>query len=192
MTFDEFKTDALRTESRPENLNFSNVGLYELATAATQMSRILDTAKKTMFYGKPLDVQSFDRQLSLLSESIKDLQLGLSEIANPERSSVFHTPNLRIVHGSIGMFGEAGELLEALVRQMETGKLDLVNIAEETGDSDWYKAIIHDETGISEDTCRAKVIAKLKARYGDKFTSDAALNRDLAVERAILENTKAG
>jgi len=30
-------------------------------------------------------------------------------------------------------------------------------------------------------------IDKLKARYGDKFTSDKAINRDLDVERTILE-----
>lgn len=33
-------------------------------------------------------------------------------------------------------------------------------------------------------------IAKLKARYGEKFTSDRAINRDLGVERTILENGK--
>ena len=30
-------------------------------------------------------------------------------------------------------------------------------------------------------------IAKLKSRYGDKFSSDKAINRDLQTERAILE-----
>jgi hypothetical protein len=30
-------------------------------------------------------------------------------------------------------------------------------------------------------------IAKLKARYGDKFSSDKAINRDLETERKILE-----
>lgn len=30
-------------------------------------------------------------------------------------------------------------------------------------------------------------ISKLKARYGDKFTSDRAINRDLTLERNILE-----
>jgi NTP pyrophosphatase (non-canonical NTP hydrolase) len=30
-------------------------------------------------------------------------------------------------------------------------------------------------------------IAKLKARYGDKFSSDRAINRDLTTERSILE-----
>jgi hypothetical protein len=30
-------------------------------------------------------------------------------------------------------------------------------------------------------------IAKLKARYGDKFSSEKAINRDLTTERTILE-----
>lgn len=33
-------------------------------------------------------------------------------------------------------------------------------------------------------------IAKLKARYGDKFSSDRAINRDLETERTILEGGK--
>lgn len=31
-------------------------------------------------------------------------------------------------------------------------------------------------------------IAKLKARYGEKFSSDRAINRDLSIERSILES----
>ena len=37
-----------------------------------------------------------------------------------------------------------------------------------------------------EDICQVN-IDKLKARYGDKFTSDKAINRDLDTERNILE-----
>jgi NTP pyrophosphatase (non-canonical NTP hydrolase) len=33
-----------------------------------------------------------------------------------------------------------------------------------------------------------KNISKLKARYGDKFSSDKAINRDLETEKKILEN----
>jgi len=33
-------------------------------------------------------------------------------------------------------------------------------------------------------------IAKLKARYGDKFSSDKAINRNLNLERTILEHSK--
>lgn len=40
---------------------------------------------------------------------------------------------------------------------------------------------------IDTDDMRAKIIAKLKARYGEKFSSESAINRNLDTERAILE-----
>ncbi len=40
------------------------------------------------------------------------------------------------------------------------------------------------------DSILEKNISKLKARYGDKFTSERAINRDLKVEREILEGNK--
>jgi NTP pyrophosphatase (non-canonical NTP hydrolase) len=91
------------------------------------------------------------------------------------------------MHGAIGMFGEAGELLDAVLKEMKTGALDLVNVGEELGDNFWYAAIIADETGISFDSAQETVVKKLKARFGYKFTSEAALSRDLATERSILE-----
>ena len=44
---------------------------------------------------------------------------------------------------------------------------------------------------MSEADVRAKIIAKLQKRYPEKFTSEAAHNRDLAAERTALENTTA-
>ncbi len=41
---------------------------------------------------------------------------------------------------------------------------------------------------IDLEKCFEKNINKLKARYGDKFSSDKAINRDLVTERKILEN----
>ena len=43
---------------------------------------------------------------------------------------------MRVLHGAIGMFGEAGEVFEAVVAEMNTGELDSVNVAEELGDSE--------------------------------------------------------
>lgn len=43
-------------------------------------------------------------------------------------------------------------------------------------------------SGTTIEEGRATNIAKLKARYGDKFTENAALNRDLETERKILED----
>ena len=42
--------------------------------------------------------------------------------------------------------------------------------------------------GTTIEKLRETNIEKLKARYGDKFTEAAALNRDLETERKILEN----
>lgn len=41
--------------------------------------------------------------------------------------------------------------------------------------------------GVDTDDMREKNIAKLKARYGEKFSTAAAIERKLDVERAILE-----
>lgn len=44
-----------------------------------------------------------------------------------------------------------------------------------------------ENAGYTLEDARERNIAKLKARYGDKFTEAAALERNLDVERAILE-----
>lgn len=96
--------------------------------------------------------------------------------------------NIRILHAAIGLATEAGEVQDALKKHVFYGKpLDTVNIAEELGDIFWYMAIMADALDVSFADIMDKNIAKLKARYGDKFTEGAALNRDIPAERAILE-----
>ena len=58
----------------------------------------------------------------------------------------------------------------------------------EMGDLFWYCAIIADQLNINFDEIMEKNIAKLKARYGDKFSETKAEKRDLASERTILES----
>jgi NTP pyrophosphatase (non-canonical NTP hydrolase) len=96
---------------------------------------------------------------------------------------------LRLLHGSMGLCTESGELLDNLKKHIFYGKeLDLVNLVEECGDLFWYLAIIHDAMGARDfDATLASNIKKLRARYGDKFNEEGALNRDLEKERSILE-----
>jgi NTP pyrophosphatase (non-canonical NTP hydrolase) len=95
---------------------------------------------------------------------------------------------LRLLHASMGLVTEAAEIMDALKKYIFYGKpVDVVNIKEELGDSFWYKAIAVDELGTSFDEIWDMVIAKLKSRYGDKFNEEGALNRNLEVERNILE-----
>jgi len=95
---------------------------------------------------------------------------------------------IRLLHGAMGMITEAAEILDALKKHIFYGKpLDLVNISEEQGDAEWYQAILCDEVGKDMDAVKETNIAKLKARYGEKFNAHRALNRDLDVERDVLE-----
>lgn len=106
---------------------------------------------------------------------------GISERLSSKR-------NIRLLHGAIGMVTEAGELADALKKHIFYGKpLDVVNVREEIQDGLWYIAVICDELGVSFEEMMDRNIAKLRARYGEKFSSEKALNRDLSTEREILE-----
>ncbi|MBT7610862.1 MAG: nucleoside triphosphate pyrophosphohydrolase family protein [Bacteriovoracaceae bacterium] len=97
----------------------------------------------------------------------------------------------RLLHAGIGLSTESGEFLDALKKHIFYGKeLDRVNLAEEIGDIFWYLAIASDELKIDFESVMNKNIKKLKARYGEKFTESKAENRDLDVERTILEEQK--
>lgn len=96
--------------------------------------------------------------------------------------------SVNILHGALGISTEAGEILDAVKKSIFYGKpFDLVNLQEEIGDCFWYLAILAKEAGMSFEDIMAQNIAKLKARYPDKFTEHAALNRDLEKERNVLE-----
>lgn len=94
-----------------------------------------------------------------------------------------------ILHGGIGICTEAGELLDAMKKCLFYGKdLDLVNLKEELGDLLWYVAVIMRQVGFTFEEVFDVNIAKLRARYPEKFTEYDALNRDLEKEREVLEN----
>lgn len=98
------------------------------------------------------------------------------------------TENIRLLHAAIGLATEAGEIQDQLKKVIFYGKpLDKTNLIEEAGDLAWYMAILLDALGTSFDEIQEKNIAKLKARYGDKFSEASAMNRDLVTERKILE-----
>lgn len=97
----------------------------------------------------------------------------------------------RLLHAGIGLSTESGEFLDALKKHIFYGKeLDRVNLAEEMGDMFWYLAIVADELGVNMDDVMQNNIAKLKARYGEKFSEEKAEKRDLKTEREILEKQK--
>lgn len=99
---------------------------------------------------------------------------------------------LQLLHGAMGVSTESGELMDAVKRFLIYGKpTDVTNILEEVGDMFWYLSLIARCCGFTFEEAKAKNIAKLRARYPEKFTELEALNRNLDAERkAIIQDAK--
>lgn len=95
----------------------------------------------------------------------------------------------RLTHCALGFSGEAGEFADALKKSIFYGKVkDRTNLIEELGDLIYYIVVAADAL----DSNLAEVLKvneeKLKARYKNGFSEEAATNRDLKKERSVLEN----
>lgn len=95
---------------------------------------------------------------------------------------------VRLMHAMIGMCTEAGEVQDAVKKHVFYGKeLDRPNLIEELGDIMWYIAIATDVLDTTLEEVMQKNSDKLRARYGNKFTEETAITRNLDKEREILE-----
>lgn len=96
---------------------------------------------------------------------------------------------LRLLHVAMGLCTEAGEFVDQLKKHIFYGKpLDTVNLIEELGDSSWYERIGVDALEIGYLDMLERNIAKLRARFPEKFSEERAQTRDLVKERVILES----
>lgn len=95
---------------------------------------------------------------------------------------------LRLLHVAMGLATEAGEFVDQLKRHIFYGKpIDTVNLIEELGDTSWYERIGCDVLEVTLVEMLERNVAKLKARFPDKFTAEKAVVRDLVAERVELE-----
>lgn len=122
----------------------------------------LDKMKKSLFYG---------RENAYAWTSTEQSLDGLKQ------------ETIDTLHGIIGIYTEAGELIEALKKP----SIDKVNIKEELGDVLWYVAVLCKTHGFSFEDIMETNIAKLKARFPERFNEHDANNRDLNNERKVLE-----
>src|SRR5687767_705976 len=84
---------------------------------------------------------------------------------------------VRLLHAGMGLCTEAGEFLDMLKKHILYGKpLDEVNLKEELGDKLWYTALALDELKTTFEEVMDVNIAKLRARYPNKFTEHDAIN----------------
>jgi NTP pyrophosphatase (non-canonical NTP hydrolase) len=189
MDLQQFVKDATVTESIKPELNADFVLLSNAITMFINAGQILDQIKKNSFYGKPFKHDELKQNLRNIATSADNLIDRDPDAYLFNQEQINNTVNdSRIIHSLLGICTEATEMGEALYDYLENqNDFDLVNLSEEAGDLDWYKAILSDTSGIPMETVLETVINKLKARYPEGFTAKAAIERDLTNEREVLE-----
>lgn len=174
----DFVQKALRTESYTyvEEMKHLLQGetLNCLADNVADIGAAVDAVKKGVFYRGKIDPE--------VAHHIRQMPLRAKV---PMR----YSPDPRLVHAALGVISEGVELLHEIVDAARMGReVDWANLQEEGGDVLWYVALLADATGAENlENLEELVIAKLAKRYPDKFTEEAACNRDLTAERQVIE-----
>lgn len=92
------------------------------------------------------------------------------------------------LHMVLGMQTEVAEIADVYKKHVAYGRdLDLINIKEEIGDLMFYVVNMCNIHNWDLRDIMQTNIEKLKARYPEKYTNENAINRNLDVEREILE-----
>lgn len=83
-----------------------------------------------------------------------------------------------LLHATLGISGEAGELLDAVKKSFIYNKpLDVENLREEIGDCFWYLALMCRTLDVSFEEIMQQNIDKLSKRYPEKYTDEHAIER---------------
>ncbi len=170
MINEEYLIESARTDS-PEWFG-DEVGLYTVIKIIKNVLadiNDLDVLKKKLFYNR---IPYFN---------INEDNIKISSVIDTNKLQSF-------LHGVFGMVTESGEMLELLLKTIENGdEVDEVNLFEELGDSDWYKAKLCRTFNFGFEEIMDKNINKLKTRYPEKFSIEKANNRNLNIELKVLK-----
>lgn len=192
MSHNEFQKLAIRTESIVDEIEISEYD-YDIFIKAldnfNESGEILDRFKKHIFYKKPLDYDAIAKHNKNVATNSSVINRQVSRGLKRESECRYLSIDIRVFHALIGIMTESSEIGQALHTALTTGEsLDIVNVCEELGDSDWYKGLFYEATGIKWDLVRKMIIKKLELRFSDKiFKENDANVRDLDKERALLE-----
>lgn len=185
MNFEEYSKAALRTESKIEKVTTNKTTLLQILNAIIASGNLLDQIKKNVFYKKPIDQEKYDNNIAQLMGASWAIDVGEAPFPMVETEDIIIDP--RIFHSLVGLITESAELAEALRKIVKDEIQDNTNILEEIFDLAWYQNIAIDTLGSSFEEGLTRNVAKLRARFPNKFTTENAINRDLIKEREILE-----
>lgn len=193
MNTEDYKKLVTRTEARIEKVKVPEPLYTEALNCLIAAGNILDQIKKHNFYGSEYNLSKYKYTIGelveQLSEAVQELKQNgyLSVPPNPVEH-VEIPVNTRLYHSMIGNITEATETAEILLDYSKTGQIDLVHFGEEKFDDQWYLYLGLDEANINYHNMMKVGFDKLKGRYPDKFNQKDAEERDLQVEREILNN----
>ena len=119
------------------------------------------------------------RKNVLVTETI-DFGIITEKFKNPEI--------IRLLHAAMGLVTEAGEFIDMLKKHIYYDKpLDEVNLIEELGDIMWYFEVACDVLKVEREEVEEININKLRKRYPNGFSKKDAIERNLDIEREVLE-----
>lgn len=120
-----------------------------------------------------------------IKEAIKTNSCDYEEIRKR-----FTDEKIDMLHAVIGLTTETGELADNLKKHIFYGKeIDYRNMKEEIGDLFWYLAVICERLDISFEKIQEMNIEKLRKRYGESFTKEKALSRNIETELSHIPST---
>lgn len=83
-----------------------------------------------------------------------------------------------LLMGAVGLAGETGEVIDLIKKHcFHSQKLDKEKLIKELGDVRWYFEYLLAATGITMEEVEQKNIEKLRKRYPNGFSPEAAKNR---------------
>ena len=192
-TLEEYRLLAART--LPDLGSIGNNLLHmEAGIAGEFLGETVDILKKTFAYKKPLDkvhlgeeladtvwycagvetinklpemVMCFDEESIAIIETIKNQSITYIKESVESRNSSIETECLGLILANKGAVDSTNRGAILAIVGICMGICEVLNI-------DFWQALTNN-------------ISKLQVRYPEKFTEEAALNRDLAAERVELE-----
>ena len=98
-------------------------------------------------------------------------------------------PKSDMIHASLGIGGESGEILDIVKKHAFYGKpLDRMKLLEEIGDLLWYVNLLINDADSDFSEVFEMNIRKLEARYPNlRFEAHKAIHRDTEAEAAAME-----
>lgn len=190
LSITEYQEQASRTAAEPNSeptvMHNDTETLLNDLMSLNVYTQQADITKRALFYRATDEkLREKAKEYSDNADTLMTAIQGFVE-ANPEAR--LDATQMNVLHAALGLMTEGGELIEAVLKSVVSGKpLDFVNVGEEGGDAMWYTALLFNTIGSNFAEQGTKNINKLAIRFPDKFDKDLAVNRNLDEERKVLE-----